>query len=100
VAETKRPNSKRAQALRAESRELLREKLVDAQTLVDITRIESLLIALGEDESPNTGRVSAYKAALDSKWKRISHVLPALKQIEANIEQGGAFTFQMIAPDD
>ncbi len=75
--------SKRALAMKAEARKVMREKIDFGQALTDIGKMENTLAELikGEAEISNA-RIGAIRTFLDSKWKRIDRVLPPLKSLE------------------
>lgn len=94
--------TKRAQALRAENQQAMREKIANTQTVNQITKIEDELYDLSQLEAPNNGRVGALKAVLDSKWKRIECILPKLSAIDLNaaINADGRIEVSWVAPEE
>lgn len=87
---TKKATTKRAQALREESKLAMREKISFTKTLNAIGDVEDKLkeMALGDAE-PSNGRVGALRTLLDSKWKRMDRILPPMKAVEITGDDGG-----------
>ena len=83
--------------MKAEAREVMREKIDFGQALTDIGKMENTLAELikGETEISNA-RIGAIRTFLDSKWKRIDRVLPPLKALEISGDNGGALIVQTV----
>ena len=83
--------------MKAEAREVMREKIDFGQALTDIGKMENTLAELikGETEISNA-RIGAIRKFLDSKWKRIDRVLPPLKALEISGDNGGALIVQTV----
>ena len=75
--------SKRTDHIKAERKESMRQKISFAKTLQSIDETESSLIDLarGVDE-PSNARIGAYRALLDSQWKKMDRLLPSLRAVE------------------
>jgi len=75
--------SKRSDHVLATKKESMREKISFGITIKTIEEIEVSLKCLAEGEAdPSTARIGAYKALLDSKWRKIDKLLPSMKAVE------------------
>jgi len=74
---------KRTGKIKAAHKEAMREKMSFTKTLKSIDEAEDSIAALAKaEDEPSNARIGAYKALLDSKWKKMDRLLPALKAIE------------------
>jgi len=62
-----------------------------SKTLSSIETAEDQLLEMATalEKEPSNGRVGAIRALLDSKWKRMDKLLPALKATELTGTDGG-----------
>ncbi len=95
-------DSKRKLALLAEAKEVMREKMQFTHTLNAITETEDKLLAMLDAQAdPSNARIGAARTLLDSKWKRIDRILPALKAIELSQDSDNPLPniIQVLLPD-
>ncbi len=78
--------AKRKESRKAQSKEAMREKISFTKTLKDIEKVESILLGYAQqDDEPSNGRVGALRAYMDSKWKKMVRLLPALKAVDMTV---------------
>lgn len=81
--------NKRKQKLKAESQDVMRERLCFSATLNVIDEIEDQMYQMVQDEDLDTPRIQAMKVLLDTKYRRINKLLPDLKAVEQSVNHSG-----------
>ena len=83
---------KRADLIKKEQQEAIRQKIQAQQCLNQIERAEAMLL----DENRDSNSIQAAKALADIQFKKLTKVLPDLKSIEHTGDGGGPLTIELV----
>jgi len=97
MSNTKLKNTKRKKWTDDLTHEAMRQKISFTKTLNDINENEVWLQEKKESgEKLDSTQISAMKILIDSKWRKLDKLLPALKAIEHTGKGGGAVSVEHV----